>query len=239
MRFSRTELIIGNDGIRCLAAAVVGVFGLGGVGSAAAEALARSGIGRIILVDHDHVSRTDINRQIIALESTLGRSKVDVMQNRIKDINPDCDVIGFQEYFKADNADKFFTHRFDYVVDAIDTLPAKIDLIERCHHEGIHIVSAMGAGNKLDPTKLTVADISQTHTCPLARIVRLELRKRQIENGITTVFSSEQPTYSKTIESDNFTSRRRYIPGSTAFVPPVSGYIMAGVVVRDILDNKR
>lgn len=239
MRFCRTELIIGNDGIRCLAQATIGVFGLGGVGSAAAEALARSGIGRLILVDYDDVSRTDINRQLIAFESTLDRSKVDVMQNRIKDINPDCDVVGIKEYYKAENADKFLAHGFDYVVDAIDTLPAKIDLMARCYHEGIRIISAMGAGNKLDPTKLTVADISKTHTCPLARKVRLELRKRRIENGIKTVFSSEQPTYKKIIENDNSMEGRRFIPGSTAFVPPVSGYIMASVVVRDILETKR
>ncbi len=239
MRFSRTELIIGSEGVRHLATMTVGVFGLGGVGAATVEALARSGIGQLILVDFDQVSVTDINRQLIALESTLGMYKVDVAKKRIQDINPACNVIGVKKYFQAKDAESFFIYKYDYIVDAIDTLPAKIDLIEKSYRKDIPIIAAMGAGNKLEPAKLTVADISKTCTCPLARKVRLELRKRGINKGIKTVFSKEQPIYERQLIQKQGPANSRLIPGSTAFVPPVTGYIMASEVVRDLLELKR
>ncbi|NLJ74612.1 MAG: tRNA threonylcarbamoyladenosine dehydratase [Firmicutes bacterium] len=227
-RFSRTEMIIGSEGLDILATSTVAIFGIGGVGGYAAEALARSGIGTLVLVDHDQVSVSNINRQIIALETTIGLPKVEVMAQRISQINPSCKVIPRQEFYDSSKAHRLLLNTYDYVVDAIDSVGPKVDLIYRCVQENIAIISAMGAGNKLDPTQFTVSDISKTHTCPLARTVRTALRKRGIEKGVKVVFSAESPIRrSKTV-----------VPGSTAFVPPTAGLIMASVVVQDILARR-
>lgn len=228
--FSRTEMIIGNKGLRLLSAARVAVFGLGGVGAAAAEALARSGIGNMTLIDFDHVAVTDINRQLIAFESTLNQPKVQVMATRIRDINPCCKATTYQEKYHKETADRIFDQDFDYVVDAIDMVSAKVDLIHRCYVNEIPIITAMGAGNKLKPELLEVADISQTHTCPLARIVRLKLRQQGITEGVSVVFSGEKPVRKS--------GGKQRIPGSSAFVPPVCGYIMASVVVRNLINER-
>lgn len=248
-RFSRTELLIGKEGTGRLSDTKVAVFGIGGVGAYTAEALARSGVGSLVIVDYDDVCLTNINRQLIALQSTVGQAKVDVLEERIKAINPKCEVIKFKEFYKPERAHYLLSTDYDYVVDAIDTVSAKLDLIKRCYHQEIPVISCMGAGNKFDPTQLQVTDISQTHTCPLAKVVRLELRKAGIPKGIKVVFSTEPPSELKETVPDckencicpnkgevefNCTQRRS-IPGSTPFVPPAAGLIMASVVVRDIL----
>lgn len=227
-RFARTALIIGERGLEILANAKVAVFGLGGVGGAACEALARSGIGTLVLVDHDVVDITNLNRQIVALESTIGQAKVDVMAARIREINPRCRVLTYQAFYDGERSAEFLHSDLDYVVDAIDSVNSKVELICQCVRRGIPIVSAMGAGNKLDPTQLRVADISETHTCPLAKAVRLGLRKQGITRGVQVVFSTERP--------------QRLVPGrtpgSTAFVPPAAGLILASVVVRKLLEGR-
>lgn len=226
-RFARTKLIIGEEGLEALNSADVAVFGIGGVGGAACEALARSGIGTLTLVDYDVVDVTNINRQIVALDSTIGQPKVEVMAARIQEINPHCRVITYREFYDAARSDEFLHDDLDYVVDAIDSVASKVDLIVQCKRRGIPIVSAMGAGNKLDPTQLKVADISETHTCPLAKVVRVGLRKQGIISGVQAVFSTERP--------------QRLVPGrtpgSTAFVPPAAGMILASVVVRQLLQR--
>lgn len=232
-RFVRTEWLIGREGLDRLQRATVAVFGLGGVGAAAVEGLARAGIGTLVIVDHDRVAESNINRQLIALTSTIGRLKVEVAEGRIKDINPGCRVIGYPVFFQKGHEMEIFAHNPDYVVDAIDSVAAKLDLLESCYRAEIPIISAMGAGNKLDPGKLMVADISQTHTCPLAKVIRAELRKRGIDSGIKTVFSTELPLRVHKEENG------RHPPGSISFVPPAAGYMMAGVVVRDLLKQTR
>ncbi|MGI6148847.1 MAG: tRNA threonylcarbamoyladenosine dehydratase [Firmicutes bacterium] len=226
-RFQRTALIIGEEGLDILRRSKVAVFGVGGVGGAACEALARSGIGTLILVDHDVVDITNINRQIVALESTIGRPKVGVMADRIREINPNCQVIAYQQFYAAERSADLLRPDLDFVVDAIDSVTSKIDLIVGCRKRGIPIVSSMGAGNKLDPTQLQVADISQTHTCPLAKAVRLGLKKHDITSGVQVVFSTERPTRLMPGRT----------PGSTAFVPPAVGMVLASVVVRKLLDR--
>ncbi|MDI9420526.1 MAG: tRNA threonylcarbamoyladenosine dehydratase [Firmicutes bacterium] len=231
-RFIRTEWLIGRDKLCKLQQAAVAVFGLGGVGAAAVEGLARTGIGTLILVDHDKVSLSNLNRQLIALESTVGCLKVEVAAERVRDINPDCNVITYPVFYQKQHEAAIFAHKPDYVVDAIDSVAAKLDLIEGCYRAQIPIVSAMGAGNRLDPTRFQVADISKTHTCPLAKVIRAELRKRGIETGIKTVFSDEPAL--KVHKSED----GRNPPGSIAFVPPAAGYVLASVVVRDLLKHK-
>ncbi|HHT36462.1 MAG: ThiF family adenylyltransferase [Candidatus Wallacebacter cryptica] len=231
-RFVRTEWLIGKEGIARLNAATVAVFGLGGVGAAAVEGLARSGVGTLIIVDHDRVSLSNLNRQLIALTSTVGRLKTEAAEERIKDINPECRVFSYPIFYEKDTDQLVFSRKIDYVVDAIDSVGAKLDLIERCYRSQIPIVSAMGAGNKLDPSELKAADISETHTCPLAKVVRIELRKRGITSGVKTVFSTERP-----IRFDQPKENGRHLPGSTAFVPPAAGYLMASVVVRDLIGS--
>lgn len=223
-RFARTEILLGAENLKRLAQSTVAVFGLGGVGGSAAEALARSGVGGLVLVDHDTVSPSNLNRQIIALESTLGRPKVAVMAERIKLINPACEVVTFQKAYAPGTKDEIFSAAFTYVADAIDSVGPKTLLIEQCLQRGIPLISALGTGNKLDPTLLTVSDISSTHTCPLARAVRVALRKKGIERGLSVVFSPEKPDK----------PGRGGPPGSTSFVPPAAGLIMASVIVRDL-----
>lgn len=228
-RFLRTQWLIGQEGLHKLQAATVAVCGLGGVGGAAVEALARSGIGKLVIIDHDRVDPTNINRQLIALTSTIGQPKVEVAAARLRDINPECEVIALQMFYNKDCSQQLFDHQPDYVVDAIDSVAAKVDLITECVARNVPIISSMGAGNKLDPTKFMVADISETHTCPLAKVVRTNLRKLGITRGVKTVFSTEQP---RKIERGDTDERA---PGSIAFVPPVAGYIIASVVIRDLL----
>lgn len=223
-RFIRTELVLGAENLQRLQAAKVAVVGLGGVGGHAAEALARSGVGTLILIDHDLVAISNLNRQIVALEATIGRPKVEVMAERIAQINPACRVIAHQAYYSRENHQRLLPEDLTFVADAIDSVRSKVDLIEACLKQGIPLISSLGAGNKVDPTRLKVADISQTHTCPLARAVRGALRKRGIERGVAVVFSDER-TVGK---------RAGSTPGSTAFVPGAAGLVMASWIVRQI-----
>lgn len=245
--FSRTELLIGADGLALLEASTVAVIGLGGVGSWAAEARARSGVGGLVLVDQDHVCVTNINRQLIAARSTIGKPKVEVMRDRVLDIDPRIRVETFQRHYDAATAEGILRPGLSYVVDAIDDVAAKMDLIVRSTAAGIPIVSAMGAGNKLDPTRIEVADISETSICPLARVIRKELRLRGVER-LKVVFSREPPLEADGAENpcrggcdfdcpkrDMTWSARRAAPGSVSFVPPVFGFIIAAEVVRDLL----
>ncbi len=224
-RFQRLELLIGAEGFAKLHAATVAIFGVGGVGSFTVEALARSGVGHLILIDKDNVDATNINRQIHALGSTVGRSKVEVMRERIHDINPAAQVDTIQKFLlPGEPVEDFFIGKYDYVVDAIDTLTAKIFLVEECTRRGIKIISSMGAGNKLDATRFKVGDIFQTSTDPVAKILRKKLRERGIKS-LKVVWSDETPQPVKDVI------------GSAAFVPSVAGLIMAGEVVKDLLSE--
>ena len=230
-RFSRTELLIGPDGLEKLQKSRVAVFGIGGVGASAVEALARCGIGYLILVDYDDICLTNINRQIHALQSTVGRPKVELMKERVLQINPKAVVEAIREFYSPDKSEQLIPDDLDYIVDAIDNVTGKIDLITKAKVKGIRVVSAMGAGNKLDPTAFEVADIAKTSVCPLARVVRRELKKAGISEGVKVVYSKEQPM----VPLSTSCALRRQIPGSISFVPPVMGMILAGVVVRDIV----
>lgn len=230
--FSRTELLLGKDGVELLKKAHVAVFGVGGVGSYTAEALARSGVGKITLIDNDTVNITNLNRQLIALHSTVGQLKVEVAKQRILDINPDCQVTALPIFYTGTEVD---LSQFDYIADAIDSVSAKLNLVENAHRLGTGIISSMGTGNKLDPSKLVVTDISKTSMCPLAKVMRVELRKRGI-NHHKVVYSTEAPVPHKT-QSEEDQSHRKTI-GSTAFVPPVAGLIMAGEIVKALINDK-
>lgn len=226
-RFLRSAAIFGDEGMERLYAARVAVFGVGGVGGHAAEALARSGIGSIDLIDSDTVALSNINRQIIAAESTLGEPKVAVMRRRILDINPDCTVVARQVFYSAECAEDFDLSAYDYVIDAIDSVSAKIELITRAKAAGTRIISSMGAGNKLDPTAFSVADIYKTSVCPLARVIRSELRRLKIDS-LKVVYSKEEPIKATLCDGE------RRAPASVAFVPSVAGLIIAGEVIKDI-----
>ncbi|MGI6263293.1 MAG: tRNA threonylcarbamoyladenosine dehydratase [Succiniclasticum sp.] len=230
--FSRTELLFGSENMQKLKNARVILFGVGGVGGYAAEALARSGVGHLTLVDHDTVSLTNLNRQIIALHSTLGRPKVEVMAERIHDIAPDCDVRTMQCFYLPETQDQFDLTQYDYVIDAVDTVAAKIQLVVAARKAGVPVISSMGAGNKIDPGALQIADLSKTRVCPLAKVMRKELRKRRIEH-LKVVYSTETPLVPRTSTEQKGTSHRP-VPGSTAFVPSVAGLLLAGEVVRDL-----
>ncbi|MCC5911526.1 MAG: tRNA threonylcarbamoyladenosine dehydratase [Clostridiaceae bacterium] len=244
--FSRSELLIGTEGLNKLKESTVAIFGIGGVGTFAVEALARTGVGKFILVDDDDICLTNINRQIHATRSTVGKSKVEVMKDRIKDINPKAEVTVFKELYNSESAERLLAEDYDYVVDAIDMVSSKIDLAVRCKEKNIPIISSMGAGNKLDPTKFEVTDIYKTSICPLAKVIRKELRKRGVED-LKVVYSKEEPMTPLKIDSDCKTdcicpnkdrtcTVRHQIPGSVAFVPSVVGLIIASVVVRDIIN---
>jgi len=231
--FSRTELLLGDDGMEKLKKARVAVFGVGGVGGYAVEALARSGIGALDLIDDDVVSESNINRQIIALRSTIGMPKVEVAAARVADINPDCKVRTYRTFYTPDTANQFDFSQYDYVIDAIDTVTGKITLVMQARESGAPIISSMGAGNKLDPTAFEVADIGKTSVCPLARVMRRELKKRGVDR-LKVVYSREQAlTPVGDIEEDSV-HKKRATPGSVAFVPSVAGLILAAEVVRDI-----
>lgn len=241
-RFSRTELIFGENAMKRLAEARVAVFGIGGVGGYAVEALARSGVGELDLIDDDRVSVSNLNRQIIALESTVGQYKVDVAAARIHDINPECKVNAIRAFFTPETAAEFDFSQFDYVIDAIDTVSGKIALAECCDRVGTRLISSMGAGNKLDPTAFEVADIYKTSVCPLARVMRYELKRRGIKH-LRVVYSKEQPLSParKTAEQveGRGASANKIAPGSNAFVPSVAGLILAGEVIKELAGLKK
>lgn len=232
--FTRTEMVVGTENLEKLKNSKVAIFGVGGVGSYTAEALARTGVGNLVLIDHDEVSLTNLNRQIHATVDTIDKAKVEVMKERILSINPEANVEIFKEVYNADTAEKMLKADYDYVVDAIDMVTSKIDLIVRCKEMNIPIISAMGAANKMDPTKLEVTDIYKTSVCPLAKVLRHELKKRRVKK-LKVVYSKEQPIKPLPLETSDV---RREVPGSVAFVPSVSGLIIASVVVRDIIGYK-
>lgn len=232
--FTRMEMLVGEDGIRCLSSAKIAVFGLGGVGSYVAEALARCGVGSLTLVDHDTVSVTNINRQLYALHSTIGRAKVQVAKERIRDINEDILVHIYETFYNEDTASLFDFQMYDYVVDAIDTVSSKLLLIETAKKYGVPIISCMGTGNKMDPFRFEIADISKTSVCPLAKAVRTELRKRGIKK-VKVLFSKEKPLKCLETAQEIKGTGRRPVPGSISFVPSVAGLQIAGEVVRDLL----
>lgn len=233
--FSRTALLLGDEAIEKLKKARVAVFGVGGVGGYTVEALARSGVGAIDLIDNDRVSLSNINRQIIATHSTIGQLKVEVAKERVLDINPNCEVKTYPVLYMPETADRFDFSQYDYVVDAIDTVTGKIELVMRAQEKGTPIISSMGAGNKLDPTAFEVADIYKTSVCPLAKVMRRELKKRGVKK-LKVVYSKEEAiTPVGEIEED--VQGRRSIPGSIAFVPSVAGLIIGGEVVKDIVSK--
>jgi tRNA A37 threonylcarbamoyladenosine dehydratase len=235
-QFTRLAMQIGIDKVERLSRCKVAVFGIGGVGGYCVEALVRSGVGAIDLYDHDKVSLSNLNRQIIATHSTLGQYKVDVMKERALDINPDCQVEAFRLFYGKETADAVDLSGYDYVVDAVDNITAKLELAAQTKALGIPLISAMGAGNKLDPTGFQVADIYNTSVCPLAKVMRRELRKRGVD-ALKVVYSTEQPMMSYLHEelSIDPSVSTRPVPGSNAFVPSVAGLIMAGEVVGDLI----
>ena len=231
-RFSRSALLLGDEGMARIYKARIAIFGVGGVGGHAAEALARTGVGRIDIIDADTVSVSNLNRQIIALESTVGKPKVEVMRERILDINPLCDVKAYEAFYSEENADSFDLSEYDYIIDAIDTVKSKLELIVRAEKAGTKIISSMGAGNKLDPTAFLVSDIYKTSVCPLARVMRGELRRLGIKK-LKVVYSKEEPL--RAVADDG---GLRHAPGSLSFVPSVAGLIIAGEVIKDIAFNR-
>lgn len=232
-QFIRTAMLLGADALPKLQAARVAVFGIGGVGGYTVEALARSGIGHIDLIDSDTVSRSNINRQILATHRTVGMPKVEAAKERILDINPDCDVTTHQVFYTPETADRFDFTKYDYIVDAIDTVTGKLALVERAHAAGTPIICCMGTGNKLDASAFRVEDISKTSMCPLARIMRKELGKRGIKH-LKVVYSQEEALSPTGWEEEAAALGKRQIPGSTAFVPGAAGLILAGQVIRDL-----
>ncbi len=237
--FSRSELLLGAEGIQKLKESSVAVFGVGGVGSFTVEALVRSGVENIAIFDDDKVCITNINRQLIATRKTVGKNKVEVMRDRILEINPKVSVEIHQVFYGADNADEFDLSKYNYIVDAIDTVSSKLILIERAKEANTPIISSMGAGNKLDPTRFEVTDIYKTSMCPLARAMRSELRKRGVES-LKVVYSKEpalKPIGNEDETERNSTSRKQ-IPGSVSFVPSVAGLIIAGEVIKDIIGKE-
>lgn len=249
-QFSRTQLLLGESAMQELANKRVAVFGIGGVGGYACEALVRSGIGAFDLIDDDKVCLTNLNRQIIATRKTVGRYKTEVMKERMLEINPNVDVRIHNCFFLPENADKFPFNEYDYIIDAVDTVTAKISIIMKANEFGIPVISSMGAGNKLDPTAFMVADIYKTRVCPLAKVMRRELKKRGVKK-LKVVYSEEQPTRpikdmsiscrTNCIcppEAEHKCTERRDIPGSVAFVPSVVGLIIAGEVIKDIVGVK-
>lgn len=242
-QFSRNELAIGKEGLDIMKNSTVAVLGIGGVGSFAAEALARSGVGRLILIDKDDVDITNVNRQLIALLSTVGQPKADLMKDRIKDINPDCEVIALKIFYTEETYQQIFDYNLDFVVDASDTIVYKIHLMKECLKRNIPMISSMGAANKMDPTRFQIADISKTHTDPIAKVIRTRLRKEGIKKGIPVVFSDESPIViredvRKVVGNDQAEIRKAKMPpSSNAFVPSVAGLIMASYVVKELLKS--
>lgn len=242
-QFARTELLVGKEGMQRLKNARVAVFGIGGVGSYVVEALARSGIGTLDLIDHDKVSLTNMNRQIIATMKTIGQYKVDAAKERILDIHPDAVVHAYRTFYLPETAGQFDFKKYDYVVDAIDTVTGKLALIHQSQAAGTPVISAMGAGNKMDPSAFMVADIYETSVCPLAKVMRRELKKRGVKQ-LKVVYSKEKPlsfnedAFHSEPALDSPESGRKAVPGSHAFVPAAAGLILAGEVVKDLLYAK-
>ena len=236
--FSRTALLLGDESMKKLKNAKVAVFGLGGVGGYVVEALARSGIGALELIDHDTISQTNLNRQLLATHSTVGQYKADVAKNRALDINPEIDVAARKTFFGPDTAKEFDFSSYSYVVDAIDTVTGKLALVAAAQKANVPIISSMGTGNKLDPTKFQIADITKTSICPLARIMRKECAKRGIRH-LKVLFSTEDPVTPLSQEdvSEELPEGRRAMPGSVAFVPSVAGLIIAGEVIKDLVKD--
>ena len=245
--FSRTEMLIGTGAMEKLAASRVAVFGIGGVGSFAVEALVRAGVGKLVLVDDDCICLTNLNRQLHATTKTVGRSKVEVMRERVLEINPQAEVEILQKFYLPENAEEFFLRRYDYVGDAIDTVTAKIDLVMRAQEKNIPVISCMGAGNKMDPTRFEIADIFKTTVCPLAKVMRQELRARGVKK-LKVLYSKEKPLMPQDdpesgcrtncicpAGSKRTCTIRRQIPGSISFVPSVAGLIIAGEVIKDLI----
>ena len=231
--YLREEMMFGETALKKLQQSHVAVFGIGGVGSYSAEALARAGVGRLTLVDNDTVSITNINRQLCALHSTVGQNKSDVMAQRILDINPECRVRSLVRSYTEGDKEFFFTEHYDYIIDAIDTVSCKLSLIENAINRDIPIISAMGTGNKLDPTKFVVTDLAKTDTCPLARVLRQRLRKKGIDH-LQVVYSTEPPlTPLETIADGG----RKQLPGSVSFVPSAAGLVAAGAVIRALTEK--
>ena len=235
-QFVRTEMLIGPEAVNALSSAHVIVFGVGGVGGYVCEALARSGVGELTIVDKDVVSESNINRQIIALHSTIGKYKTEVMKERMLDINPNIKVNVRNCFYLPENAHEFDFLDYDYVVDCVDTVTAKLEIITRAKALNVPVISAMGAGNKLDPSAFKVADVFKTNVCPLAKVMRRELKKRGI-NRLKVVYSEEQPLTPRFAENSTEESNekiRKVAPGSIAFVPSVAGMIIAGEVIKDL-----
>ncbi|MBQ9276262.1 MAG: tRNA threonylcarbamoyladenosine dehydratase [Clostridia bacterium] len=246
-QFSRTQLLVGEDGMNKLFGARVAVFGIGGVGGYTVEALVRSGVGAIDLIDDDKVCLTNLNRQLYATRKTIGKYKVDVAEERIHEINPNCKVMTYKTFYTLETADQFDFSQYDYVVDAIDTVTGKIELVLRAQSLGVPIISSMGAGNKMDPTGFEVADIYKTSVCPLAKVMRRELKRRGVKS-LKVVYSKEPPI--TPIDDMTISCRtncicppgtarkcteRRQVPGSNAFVPSVVGLIIAGEIIKDLI----
>ena len=233
-QFSRTELLLGEEAMKKLAKARVAVFGVGGVGGYVVEALVRSGVGAVDLIDSDTVAPSNLNRQIIATRSNIGKYKVDAMRERIMDINPECQVTVHRCFYLPETRDEFDFSQYSYVVDAVDTVTAKLELVMQAREAGVPIMSSMGAGNKLSPAEFEVADIYKTSVCPLAKVMRRELKKRGIEK-LKVVYSKEEPIKVSATEE---ASQRRSTPGSAAFVPSVAGMIIASEVIKDLVKDK-
>lgn len=251
-RFSRNELLVGPAGVERLKNSSVAIIGLGGVGSYAAEAVCRAGVGHMTLVDFDDICLTNVNRQLHALDGSVGRAKVVVMSERLRGINPEAEILPYKEFYSADNSELLISSRYDYVIDAIDHITSKLHLISACLQKGVPIISSMGAAAKLDPSKIAVADISRTHTCRMARAVRKLLKQRGISRGVKVVFSSEehreQEVKGEGCKGDCICpnkgsqlfscEHRRIILGSSSFIPGIFGLTMAGVAITDILNKK-
>lgn len=241
----RTAYLIGTDGVEKLATKHVALFGVGGVGGYVAEALGRAGIGKLTLVDKDTVSESNINRQIIATYETIGRKKTEVMAERLLSINPELSVERMDCFFLPETADAFDFSAYDYVVDAVDTVTAKLELVERAKAAGVPIISCMGTGNKLDPSRFEITDISKTTVCPLAKVMRRELKKRGITK-LKVLYSKEEPrkpqipeAEAKSLEEVAKQGRQKAVPGSVSFVPPVAGLLIAGEVIKELLCEER
>ena len=233
-QFVRTELLIGKGGLERLAKARVAVFGAGGVGGFAIEALARGGVGALDIFDHDTICLSNLNRQIIATHKTIGQYKVDVAKERILEINPDAVVNAYRLFYSEDMAHEVDLSVYDYVIDAIDTVSAKIELVVQAKAAGVPVISSMGAGNKMDPTKFLVDDIYKTSVCPLAKVMRKELRQRGVDS-LKVVYSKEPPVKLRKDVVMTEKTAKRHVPGSNSFVPPAAGLIIAGEVIRDLI----
>lgn len=230
-KFSRTQMLIGDDSLQKIKDSYVAVFGVGGVGGFVCEALARAGVGKFDLIDNDTISLSNINRQIIALTSTIGKDKTQVMKERILDMNPEAKVNCINKFVLPENIDEFDFSDYDYIIDAIDTVSGKLAIIEKAYSIGKPVISSMGTGNKLDPTKFQIADINKTSVCPLARVMRYELKKRGVKK-LKVLYSTEEPVKTESPQKNEI---GKAVPGSISFVPSVAGLIIGGEVIKDLI----